>query len=59
MHRYADYVNTIQCQARDVREDLPGDALLLEDDVVVIVRILHGARDIPAVFGADPESPLR
>ena len=28
-------------------------------DVVVIVRILHGAGDIPAVFGADPESPLR
>ena len=28
-------------------------------DVVVIVRILHGARDIPAVFGAGPESPTR
>ena len=28
-------------------------------DVVVIVRILRGARDIPAVFGAALESPLR
>lgn len=24
-------------------------------DVVVIVRILHGARDIPAAFGVDAE----
>ena len=30
-----------------------------DPDSVVIVRILHGARDIPRVFGADPESPMR
>ena len=30
-----------------------------DPDAVVIVRILHGARDISAVFGADPESPMR
>ncbi len=30
-----------------------------DPDAVVIVRILHGALDIPVVFGADPESPMR
>mgnify|MGYP003591462764 FL=1 len=30
-----------------------------DPDSVVIVHILHGARDIPRVFGADPEPPMR
>jgi len=30
-----------------------------DSDAVVIVRILHGARDILAVFDTDPEHPTR
>ena len=28
-----------------------------DSDAVLILRILHGARDIPAVFGGDAEQP--
>ena len=59
--RALSFVRELRTQCQRITLNPPGYRLRPElgDRIRSCAHGHHGARDIPAVFGADPESPLR